>query len=128
MTTPQLEDARCIIDIKPNEFPNVVNLGKSANISVAILSNPEFNAPFQVIRETLTLNGVQVKLNKPGNGLASCNVRDVNNDGFPDLVCQFPTAGLAKGFIYGVVEGLATGFALDSETHAIRGRDTLLVQ
>ena len=108
--------------------PNVVNLGKNANISVAILSNPEFNAPFQVIRETLTLNGVQVKLNKPGNGLASCNVRDVNNDGLPDLVCQFPTAGLAKGFIYGVVEGLATGFALDSETHAIRGRDTLLVQ
>ena len=80
-----------------------------------------------MIAETLTLNGVRVKRNTPDNGLAACNARDVNKDGLPDLVCQFPTAGLAKGVVYGVVEGLATGFG-DSETHAIRGRDTLLVQ
>ena len=75
------------IDIKPGSSNNNINLNSAGVIPVAILSSATFDAPSQVDPTTLTLMGSNVRLigrtDKP-----SCNVRDVNRDGKPDLVCH----------------------------------------
>ena len=63
--------ARCAIDIKPGSNPKVLSKGNNANVQVAILSSATFNAVDQTIRETLTLNGVGVKLNSQNRGRAA---------------------------------------------------------
>jgi N-acetylneuraminic acid mutarotase len=77
------------IDIKPGSSNNNINLGSAGVIPVAILSSATFDAT-QVDPATVTLMGSNVRLTGRGdkNG---CNVRDVNRDGRPDLVCHIKT-------------------------------------
>jgi len=93
---------RCAIDIKPGTSPKVLSKGNNANVQVSILSSPTFNAPDQVLRETLTLNGVGVKLNSQGRG--TCN-SVTTTPGRVDLQCQFPSSALPLGGNNSVLEG-----------------------
>ena len=77
------------IDIKPGSSPNTINLGSSGVVPVAILSSPTFDAT-QVDPATIRLAASAVRLNGQSDK-ASCNVRDVNRDGRPDLVCHVKT-------------------------------------
>jgi len=76
------------IDIKPDCFPNVINIGAKGVIPVAILSEPGFDATDEdvVIRENIFLEGLSVGVR--GNGSAMSQERDVDGDGDLDLVVQ----------------------------------------
>jgi hypothetical protein len=95
---------RCAIDVKPGTSPKVLRKGNEANVHVAILSSATFNAPDQLIRESLTLNDVGVKLNNQGRGTCSAVS---STPGRIDLQCQFSASALALGGNDATLEGLA---------------------
>ena len=97
------------IDIKPDEFPNIISPREGGATPVAILStsSPHFDAPSQVNRTSLTFG-------RTGNeaSLAYCTkVKDVNHDGLPDLLCRFTTRlnGFLVGDTVGILKGLTVG-------------------
>lgn len=89
------------VDIKPGSFPNSINPRNSAVIPVAILSNASFDAA-KVDPTTLRF-GVTGNEATPRHSA----LEDVNGDGKPDLMLQFPT--LDTGIICGTTSGILTG-------------------
>jgi CSLREA domain-containing protein len=107
------------IDIKPGDFPNVIDLGSKGTIPVAILSAADFNAPKQV--DTASLN-----FGRTGNepSLAFCSApKDVNNDGVLDVLCHF--SAQKTGFQLGDAQGVLTGETVGGIS--IRGTDSVVV-
>ena len=108
------------IDIKPGSQTNPINPRSSGKIPVAILSTPDFNAPSEVDRASLTFGST-------GNehSLVSCNKKgtDVNGDGLKDLMCHFKTK--LAGFKFGDTEGILKGQTLGGVP--IEGRDVVRV-
>ena len=105
---PPPEVIEVAIDIKPGSATNSINPSSAGNIPVAILSSGEFDAPSQVVVQSLTfgrnaLDPSLLKCNMPGE--------DVNKDGFVDLVCHFAT-GLT-GFQAGATLGFLVGKSID---------------
>ena len=96
------------IDIEPGSFPNTINPTSKGNTTVAILSNPSFDALSDVNRTSLTFGST-------GNeqSLAFCSdvPEDVNGDGLPDLICHFTT--LLNGFKEGDTKGILRGISND---------------
>lgn len=88
---PGEEGVGIMIDIKPNEEPNALNLGSNGNVPVAILSTASFDAT-SVVPTSVTLAGSGVKLK--GNGDAQASIKDVNNDGLNDLLVHVNTEAL----------------------------------
>lgn len=92
------------IDIKPGSLPNSINPKSRGKIPVAVLSNPDFDAPNLVNRTSLTFGRTGDE-----TSLAFCNKspEDVNGDGSPDLVCHFDTvkASFQLGDTRGVLKG-----------------------
>lgn len=116
----------CAIDIKPGENPKVLNRSSESNIKVRIrnLQFPDgtfFDPPVQVLRETLTLNEVGVKLNNQNRG--TCNSVTSTN-GRLDLDCQFPASALPLGTNYSILEGKAV---VAGKIQAFRARDVVTV-
>ena len=107
------------IDIKPDGFPNSINLSNNGIIPVAILSSPTFNAPSQVDIGTLTFgkNG-----NEPSLAKCSSQQEDVNGDGRLDLVCAFTTqaTGFQSGDTMGTLKGKTVTGQLISGTDSVR--------
>ncbi len=92
------------IDIKPDS----INTRKMSQVSVAILSTTDFNAPDQIDPDSLTFG-----LNGNEESLAYCISRpkDANKDGIKDLICYFdlgPT-GLQCGNNEGILNGFTNG-------------------
>jgi hypothetical protein len=77
------------IDVRPGKTQNFVNPKSRGNIEVAVLSTKTFDAPKLVNQSTL-------RFGRTGNenSLTRCRkkLKDVNNDGLPDLVCRFSLA------------------------------------
>ncbi len=86
--SPPPEPITISIDIQPGKHPAKINLHSDEEITVAILSTSEFNAPDIVDKDSLTFGHT-------GNedSLALCYHRpeDVNGDGLEDLICHFYT-------------------------------------
>jgi hypothetical protein len=108
------------IDIKPGNQTNPINPRSSGKTPVAILSTPDFNAPLDVDRTSLTFGRTGDELS-----LVSCNRRgeDVNGDGLRDLVCHFKTK--LTGFNFGDTEGILRGLTLGGVS--IEARDVVRV-
>ena len=72
------------IDIKPGG----INLRKTHQISVAIFSTGDFDAPSQIDQDSLTFGRTGSE-----HSLAYCNKKpkDIDGDGFKDLLCYFYT-------------------------------------
>jgi hypothetical protein len=107
------------IDIKPGDFPNVIDLGSKGKIPVAVLSTSDFNAPKQV--DTASL-----KFGRSGNesSLASCSPpQDVNKDGLLDVLCHF--SAQKTGFQLGDTQGVLTGKTVGGIP--IRGTDSVVI-
>jgi len=92
------------IDIKPGSQTNPINPKSSGKIPVAILSTPDFDAPSEVDKTSLTFGRTGDE-----HSLAFCNKKgeDVNGDGLRDLVCHFKTK--LTGFKFGDTEGILKG-------------------
>jgi hypothetical protein len=107
------------IDIKPGDFPNVIDLGSKGKIPVAVLSSPDFNAPKQV-------NTASLKFGRTGEeaSLAFCSApQGVNQDGLLDVLCHF--SAQKTGFHLGDSQGVVTGKTVDGVS--IRGTDSVVV-
>jgi hypothetical protein len=80
------------VDIKPGSD------GKcNAVIPVAILGSDTLDATL-IDPNTLSFAGVNAR--ERGNGVVSCNIDDVNSDGYADIVCQYQNA-TAEGTVSG---------------------------
>ncbi len=103
-----------LIDIRPHEFPNIIFLYYDRTTKVAILSSPEFDAPAQVDRDSLTFGktGDEASLYVRGfHQVPACRDEDVNEDDLPDLTCHFVT--LETGLLPGDEVGILRGQMLD---------------
>jgi hypothetical protein len=105
---PPPEVIEVAIDIKPGGTANSINPSSAGNIPVAILSSGEFDAPSQVVVQSLTFGR-----NALDPSLRKCNLpgEDVNKDGFVDLVCHFATR--LAGFQAGDTLGFLVGKSID---------------
>jgi hypothetical protein len=117
VSPPSIEVA---IDIKPGSQSNPIKPKSIGKIPVAILSTPDFDAPSEVDKTSLTFGRTGDELS-----LVSCNKKgeDVNRDGLLDLVCQFKTK--LTGFKFGDTEGILKGQTLDGVS--IEGRDLVRI-
>ena len=112
--------ATVAIDIKPDSFPNSINLRSNGVVPVAILGSTAFDA-LQVDPPSLSLAGAKVKV--VGKGKYSCHGEDVNRDGRTDLLCHFLTSQLE------IRPGDST-VAVEGTTFAggrFRGEDTIRI-
>jgi hypothetical protein len=108
------------IDIKPNEFPNSINLGSNGVVPVVILSSSIFDAT-TVNPTTITLAEASVKLK--GNGTPMASFQDVNADGRLDLVVQVSTTALQLS--NGDTQATLTGLTFDGKS--ITGIDSVRI-
>lgn len=108
------------VDIKPNSFPNAINLGSQGNVPVAIFSTADFDAT-NVDPTTVTLAGASVKLKGKGTSMAS--FEDVNGDGLEDIMVHVDTTALE--LTLGDMEAILEGETFDGVS--IRGVDTVRI-
>jgi hypothetical protein len=119
----------------------MLDLGTEANVTVAIFSEPNWDAPAQIRvdaaalaqnRLTLTVGGVTSDVKTNNNGSGTCSVSDVADpftgakDGLKDLKCQFPTSGFPAGTHVGVVNGFFED-ALTGLTWAFSARQEVTI-
>jgi hypothetical protein len=108
------------IDIKPDGFPNSINLGSNGTVAVAIFSSPSFDAT-TVDPLSVTLAGASVALK--GRGTAMASLQDVDGDGLVDLIVHVSTDALQ-------LNDTDTQAVLEGKTFdgtAIRGTDSIRV-
>ncbi len=79
------------IDIKPDSYPNAINLSSNGVVPVAIFGSPTFNVS-QIDVSTITLANSTIKLK--GNGQPIVGYSDINGDGFTDLTANITTEAL----------------------------------
>jgi len=79
------------IDIKPDSYPNRINLGSKGVTPVAILSSTDFDAT-EVDPSTIELAGAEVAVRGKDKYLA--HEEDVNGDDLVDLLVQVETKDL----------------------------------
>jgi trimeric autotransporter adhesin len=108
------------IDIKPGEYPNVINLGSKGTIPVAIMGEADFDVT-QINPLTITLSGTAIKLK--GNGTPMSSISDVNGDSIADMVVHISTEALRQ-CLYGY-EVVLDGRLYNGE--AIQGADIVQV-
>ncbi len=116
-----------IVDIKPESFPNSVNLKSNGFLPVAILGTDVFDVddPNTGVDISTLLFG------DPNSGTPLFPVRsaieDVNVDGFEDLSLKFSVADLVESGALGplTMEGLLTGALLDGAPFA--GMDSIRI-
>jgi len=118
------------IDVKPGNSHNRIEIkleDDDEKISVAILSTKQFSASQQVDRASLTFGstGNENSLNLKGRKHApDCQVKDVNRDGFSDLVCKFLIN--KTGFQLGDTIGILNGMTLTG--NPITGQDSVKIK
>jgi len=108
------------IDIKPGSQPNAINRKSSGKIPLAILSRPDFDAPTEIDKSSLTFGSTGDEVS-----LAFCNksAEDVNSDGLLDQVCHFYTK--KTGFQENDLEGILKGQTVDGTS--IEGHDSVRI-
>ena len=109
------------IDIRPFHHRNVIVPWKWGLVPVAILSTSDFNATDVVDRISLTFGRTG---DEPSRAFCLMRGRDVNRDGYDDLVAFFRTG--KTGFQPGDAEGILKGTTVDG-MH-IKGSDSVIVK
>ena len=93
-----VEVVQVVIDIKPGDPSNTINLNSRATIQVAILSSAEFDAltvdPASLTLAPPTAGQAGARVVTTGRGTAITSLRDVDRDGRLDLVVHFRTQDL----------------------------------
>lgn len=109
-----------LIDIKPGSDPNCFNIDGHGVIPVAILGSPSFDVG-QIDVNTLEFGGLAVRVR--GNKGPLCHVDYSDDDGHPDLVCQFDDE--AGNWTAGSAVASLTGRLLDGT--GFRGSDSICI-
>jgi probable HAF family extracellular repeat protein len=89
---------RAGIDVVPGDASNLIKLGGGGSVSVAVLTTRYFDAA-QVDPATVTLGNEDARdtpVIRTGNGKPSAQLKDVNKDGYPDLVLDFDKVQMAR--------------------------------
>jgi hypothetical protein len=108
------------IDINP-WLPNLISLWpRWGFIPVAILSTADFDAPSLVDQGSLTFGATG---DEASFSFCDRRARDVNRDGYHDLVCHFFKR--ICGFQCGDIEGILKGMTTDGTP--IEGRDSVMI-
>jgi hypothetical protein len=81
------------IDIKPNSYPNAINIRSHGVIPVAVFSTYDFDAT-TIDPQTVRLSGMSVATRGKDRSKYMANVKDLNGDGLPDMVLHFQTQSL----------------------------------
>jgi len=83
------------IDIKPGSDPNCISEKKKGQTPIAILGSNSFDVT-TIVHSTIRLD------DNPGNIIAPTKVtiKDVNNDGFDDLVLKFSNVEMKDAFFF----------------------------
>jgi len=81
------------VDIRPGNPRNPINLGSKGVFQVAIMSNPDFSLDATTI-DPATINLAGASAQKLGNGRYWTIERDVNDDGWMDLIVHIETEEL----------------------------------
>ncbi len=112
------------IDIKPNSFSNVIDRNSSHRVTVVVFSTQLFDASNQLDQTTLTFGhtGNEASLFHT-RGKIACFPRDINQDGMPDLVCEFVIAH--TGFQCGDSIGILRAYGFQKEL--IEGQDRVRI-
>jgi hypothetical protein len=112
------------IDIKPSDFPNVINLKSKGVIPVVVLGSDSFDVK-AIDPATIKFGptGNEAPVNILPKGKFQYSLEDVNKDGYMDIVFHFDTQ--ATGFIVGDTAGIITG-KLYSGT-SIEGSDSVSI-
>jgi len=82
---------RATIDIAPGDATNAIKLSGAGTITVAILGSRYFDAA-QIDARTVTLgneDGSDTPVARKKSGQPAATLKDVNRDGYPDLVLDF---------------------------------------
>ena len=90
------------IDIKPGDFPNVINPRSDEELVVALLTSPPFYATIHVDPSTLRFGATGTEATPVQLAFV-----DVDGDGNPDMVLHFNTqeTGLTCDSTFGVLTG-----------------------
>ena len=107
------------IDIKPNSYPNSINLGSKGNVPVAIFSTDYFDAT-TIDPTKVTLAGATVRLK--GKGTPMVSHEDINGDDLLDLIVHIDTQAFTMS--YGDAVAILTGWA---NGVFVRGMDTVRI-
>ncbi|MBI1749863.1 MAG: hypothetical protein HYR59_04295 [Acidobacteria bacterium] len=109
---------RVEIDIKPDSFPNSINLGSGGTVPVAIFSSPSFDAR-TIDPLTVSLAGANIALK--GKGTPMVSFKDLNGDGLLDMVIHVETEALqlTEGDTIAVLRGKTFGRI------SVRGEDSV---
>ena len=111
-----------VFEIKPYSDHRCLKLDGNGVIPVVIFGGPHLYADY-IDTATLSLNGLEVRV-RGGKG-PLCSIHDANQDGYPDLFCQFeddPTQWFA-----GDTSAELTGTLKDGTTQ-ISGSQDICVQ
>jgi|SRR3989338_1780109 len=82
---------RVNIDLKPNSFPNCINLKSKGTTPLAILGGDDFDVK-EIDISSVKITGASVNIK--GNGEFHSSFEDVNLDSYLDLILHFNTADL----------------------------------
>jgi hypothetical protein len=89
---PDGELVNVLIDIKPGDSANHINLGSNGGIPVAILGTETFDV-LQVDPLSVTLADAGIRIRGKGKSIFSTS--DVNGDGLLDMILSIETEGLS---------------------------------
>ena len=86
MSVTVVSDQIAEIDIKPGSDRNCININDHGVIPVAIFGSADFNVE-HIDQTTLSFAGLDVRETKKGK--LRCRLKDLNIDGYWDLICHF---------------------------------------
>ena len=120
-----IAETEVTIDIKPNSYPNTINLGSHGVLAVAFMTDETFDAS-TIDPLTITLRGEDfdyglVKLR--GNGKPMASIVDVDGDGDLDLLVRIDTEKLSEDDVDVFLELIAMTYS----GAVIRGVDFIRV-
>ena len=113
-----LPEIECAIDIKPDSYPNAVNLRSKGVLPVAIFSSEDFDAT-AIDPQSVTLAGAEIATHGKSKE-QMIHQSDINSDGRDDLLVQFRIQDLDPQQLQ---EGSATLTGQSYAGQCIRGRD-----
>lgn len=109
------------VDILPDSEDNAITRNSGRSLPVAILGTASFDVN-SINPRTITFRGVDVML-VGKTDKSWCKIVDLNDDGFPDLLCEVRTTGFR-------VDAATYTIELQAETYdktRLRGQDKLKI-